>query len=243
MGSDDPTRMRLLEAAGEEFAANGFESARIRSICQRAGANVSAVNYHFGDKSKLYVQAVLHAHRCGGDTEDEDSQAQSSPEEQLRCFIYHFLTRMLAVHDPDDWRQRLMLREMLNPTKAFEVLLAEMIRPRFNKLQGILNELCPGVDARKLNAVSFSVMGQCFHYRVAGAFIEGLIGKEARIARPRLPHRTHHQVLSGRTGRSPRNRLTTTSEIRSLTFRDENASIPRSRVGSLFAPLRGVLSV
>ena len=75
-----------------------------------------------------------------------------------------------------------MLREMLNPTKAFEVLLAEMIRPRFNKLQGILSQLCPGVDARKLNAVSFSVMGQCFHYRVAAAFIEGLIGKEARAA-------------------------------------------------------------
>jgi AcrR family transcriptional regulator len=182
VGPEDPTRMRLLEAAGEEFAANGFESARIRSICQRAGANVAAVNYHFGDKSELYVQAVLHAHRCGGDTEDEDGATQRSPEDQLRCFIYHFLTRILAVHAPDDWRQQLMLREMLNPTKAFEVLLAEMIRPRFNKLQGILSQLCPGVDARKLNAVSFSVMGQCFHYRVAGAFIEGLIGSEARAA-------------------------------------------------------------
>jgi hypothetical protein len=30
-----------------------------------------------------------------------------------------------------------------------------------------------------LNALTFSVMGQCFHYRVARAFIEGLIGKEA----------------------------------------------------------------
>ena len=37
VGPEDPTRMRLLEAAGEEFAANGFDSARIRSICQRAG--------------------------------------------------------------------------------------------------------------------------------------------------------------------------------------------------------------
>src|ERR1700733_3148246 len=115
-GPEAPTRMGLLEAAGEEFAANGFESARIRSICQRAGANVAAVNYHFGDKSELYVQAVLHAHRCGGDTEDEDGATQRSPEDQLRCFIYHFLTRILAVHAPDDWRQQLMLREMLNPT-------------------------------------------------------------------------------------------------------------------------------
>jgi TetR/AcrR family transcriptional regulator, regulator of cefoperazone and chloramphenicol sensitivity len=182
VGPEDPTRMRLLEAAGEEFAANGFECARIRKICERAGANVSAVNYHFGDKSELYTAAVLHAHQCGADTDQDDGSPLAPPEEQLRCFIYHFLTRVLSVHAPDDWRHQLMLREMLNPTKAFDALLAELIRPRFSRLQGILRELCPGVDDRKLNALSFSVIGQCFHYRVAGSFIEGLIGKGAREA-------------------------------------------------------------
>jgi AcrR family transcriptional regulator len=182
-GPEDPTRMRLLDAAGAEFAANGFDSARVRKICERAGANVSAVNYHFGDKSELYIAAVLHAHRCGVTAdEDDDASLLAPPAEQLRCFIYHFLTRVLAVDAPDDWRQQLMLREMLNPTKAFDVLLAELIRPRFLRLQGILRELCPGADERKLNALSFSVIGQCFHYRVAGSFIEGLIGKDERLA-------------------------------------------------------------
>jgi TetR/AcrR family transcriptional regulator, regulator of cefoperazone and chloramphenicol sensitivity len=182
VGPEDPTQKRLLEAAGLEFAANGYESARIRKICERAGANVSAVNYHFGDKSELYVAAVLHAHKCGADPDDDDGSSLAPPEEQLRCFIYHFLVRVLAVDAPDDWRRQLMLREMLNPTKAFEALLAELIRPRFLRLQGILRALCPGVDDRKLNALSFSVIGQCFHYRVAGSFIEGLIGKDAREA-------------------------------------------------------------
>jgi TetR/AcrR family transcriptional regulator, regulator of cefoperazone and chloramphenicol sensitivity len=182
VGPEDPTRMRLLEAAGLEFAANGFECARIRKICERAGANVSAVNYHFGDKSELYVAAVLHAQSCGASTDDDDGSSLAPPAERLRCFIYHFLTRVLAVHCPADWRQQLMLREMLNPTKAFEALLAESIRPRFLLLQAILRELCPGADDRKLNALSFSVIGQCFHYRVAGSFIEGLIGTDAREA-------------------------------------------------------------
>jgi AcrR family transcriptional regulator len=172
--------MRLLEAAGAEFAANGFDSARIRKICERAGANVSAANYHFGDKSELYLAAVLHAHKCGATDDDDEASSLAPASEQLRCFIYHFLTRVLAVDAPDDWRQQLMLREMLNPTKAFEALLGEQIRPRFLRLQAILRMLCPGVDDRKLNALSFSVIGQCFHYRVAGSFIEGLIGKEAR---------------------------------------------------------------
>src|SRR5262249_38284955 len=137
-------------------------------------------NYHFGDKSELYVAAVLHAHKCGAASDEDDGSSLTPPSEQLRCFIYHFLTRVLAVDAPDDWRQQLMLREMLNPTQAFEALLGELIRPRFLRLQAILRKLCPGVDERKLNALSFSVIGQCFHYRVAGSFIEGLIGKEAR---------------------------------------------------------------
>ncbi len=59
MEAQDPIKVRLIEAAGEEFAGKGFECARIRTICDRAGANVAAVNYHFGDKEQLYVATVL----------------------------------------------------------------------------------------------------------------------------------------------------------------------------------------
>ena len=47
-------RQRLLEAAGEVFAARGFREATIREICERAKANGAAVNYHFGEKEQLY---------------------------------------------------------------------------------------------------------------------------------------------------------------------------------------------
>ena len=55
----DTTKVKLLEAAGEEFADKGFERATIRGICERAGANIAAVNYHFGDKEQLYARAVI----------------------------------------------------------------------------------------------------------------------------------------------------------------------------------------
>jgi TetR/AcrR family transcriptional regulator, regulator of cefoperazone and chloramphenicol sensitivity len=182
MEIQDPTKVRLLEAAGEEFAEKGFDSARIRAICERAQANVAAVNYHFGDKEQLYVQAVLEAHRCGYESEGADEGEPGEPAEQLRGFIRHFLSRVLALHDPDDWRHRLMIREMFHPSPASDVLIREAIRPRFERLVRILRQFCPVAEERKLQALAFSVIGQCLHYKMARPITERLVGAEAMEA-------------------------------------------------------------
>lgn len=57
-------KTRLIEVAGEAFAAKGYDSVGIREICQKAEANVAAVNYHFGDKHGLYRACLQHAQSC-----------------------------------------------------------------------------------------------------------------------------------------------------------------------------------
>ncbi|HEX3450208.1 MAG TPA: CerR family C-terminal domain-containing protein [Isosphaeraceae bacterium] len=178
MEEQDPTKVRLIDAAGEEFADKGFDATRIRTICDRAGANVAAVNYHFGDKEQLYVETVLDAHRCSMELGEYDAAVAAGPAEQLRSFIHHFLTRVLAINHPQDWRHRLMLREMLQPTSASDVLVRESIRPHFEQLQQVMRQFCPEADERKLNALTFSVIGQCLHYKMARPVTERLIGPE-----------------------------------------------------------------
>ena len=178
MVAQDPTKSRLLEGAGEEFAEKGFELARVRAICDRAGANLAAINYHFGDKEHLYVEVLREAHRCGLDPQEERFDRRLSPAERLRTFIHHFLDRVLAMNQPEDWQHRLMLREMLSPTPFSEVLVREMIRPRFELIRGLMREICPEADDRRLNALVFSVIGQCLHYKMARRVTERLIGDE-----------------------------------------------------------------
>ncbi|MGO9922469.1 MAG: CerR family C-terminal domain-containing protein [Isosphaeraceae bacterium] len=179
MDSQDCTRTRLLEAAGEEFACKGFDATRVRAICERAGANVAAVNYHFGDKGQLYVEAVLHAHRCGVDPSAGALDADRDPCDQLRTFVHDFLKHVLAINDPDDWRHRLILRELLHPTAASDVLIHEVIRPKFERLEQIVGRFCPDADERKRHALAFSIIGQCLHYRMARSITERLIGRDA----------------------------------------------------------------
>lgn len=55
------TRERILKSAEELFAERGFETVSLRDITGSAGANVAAVNYHFGSKEKL-IDAVVERH-------------------------------------------------------------------------------------------------------------------------------------------------------------------------------------
>jgi len=47
-------RRRLLDAARQLFARDGYEGASVRDITRRARANLGAVTYHFGSKEALY---------------------------------------------------------------------------------------------------------------------------------------------------------------------------------------------
>lgn len=52
------TKERISAAALTVFSETGYHRATIREIVYRAGANIAAVNYHFGGKESLYL-AVL----------------------------------------------------------------------------------------------------------------------------------------------------------------------------------------
>src|ERR1044072_8151716 len=91
----DTTRERIAEAAGEIFAERGFDGTTIRDICQRAGANVAAVNYYFGDKQRLYVESVSQAHRWGMEQFPLPPwSGDTSPEAKLGDFIATFVRRV-----------------------------------------------------------------------------------------------------------------------------------------------------
>ena len=172
----DTTRERIAEAAGEIFAERGFEGTTVRDICQRAGANIAAVNYYFGDKQQLYVEAVVRAHRWRMEQASLPEWSETTTAEtKLADFIKTFIRRVLTGPD-DTWHTKLVMREMAHPTAACAELVQSSIRPQFEILLAILRALLPAdVSAERLRLTAFSIVGQCLFYHFADPVVRNLL--------------------------------------------------------------------
>jgi AcrR family transcriptional regulator len=175
----EATKDRILAAAGRVFAERGFRDATVREICQAAQVNLAAVNYHFGDKERLYIESVKQAHRSRFDKVPMPQwSADTPPAGKLHDFIYTFLCRVLA-DDENDWQCHLMMRELASPTAACEELVRDYIRPHFALLQSIIAELVPRETSEvERHRIGFSIVGQCLHYRIAQPIVRLLVSPE-----------------------------------------------------------------
>jgi len=160
------TRDRLLNAAGEVFAANGFHNATVRDICSKARANVAAINYHFGDKEALYsevlhfsFQFALEKYPLGIGTAPGDSA-----DKRLHAFVRNYLDRLLDDGRPA-WHGQLIAREMADPTHALDSVIENFVRPQYAGLREIVADLL-GLEAgeQALSLAVCTVVSQCvFH--------------------------------------------------------------------------------
>src|SRR5262245_27326521 len=127
------TRARLVEAGLDHFGRVGFEGANIRAIAAKAGANIAAINYHFGGKRGLYLAVAHHiveeiAALVGPLAHELTvlvAQAAPPPPEAARKGLAKFVMnagRLFATSPRAEGWARFILREQLDPTEAFEVI-------------------------------------------------------------------------------------------------------------------------
>lgn len=196
--SDDPshaeTRRELLEAAGEVFAEFGFRDATVREICRRAGANVAAVNYHFGDKETLYIEVLRYAQSKALAKYPPllDVTADAPPEEKLRAFVKSFLLRIFD-KGPTSWHGKLMSREMIEPTAALDSLVEERMRPMAGQLWQIVAALLDcAPDDERVRLCAFSVVSQCVFYHHCRPVICRLFPKQQSLDKAEIERLAEH---------------------------------------------------
>ena len=102
------TRDRLLAAAASEFAARGFDGAKVDRIAARAGINKAMLYYHFEDKAALYRDILDAQFGALARTLREARPTDEAPEDEIRWFVRTVAAALAAnPHFPSIW-----LREM-----------------------------------------------------------------------------------------------------------------------------------
>jgi TetR/AcrR family transcriptional regulator, regulator of cefoperazone and chloramphenicol sensitivity len=138
MAKQDGTRERLIAAAGEIFARDGFHKAGVREICETAGgANVASVKYYFGDKIGLYREVIQTAMR--------ELQARrpvlveaATPEETLANWLRQFLELTVIHRHNHPYAGRIMKHELREPTEILDEIVQNMIGPIHKDLAKVL---------------------------------------------------------------------------------------------------------
>lgn len=167
------TRKSLLDAACEIFAQKGYRDTTIAEISGRAGTNIAAVNYHFGNKETLYVEAwrcafheSLKAHPPDGGVSDD-----APPEERLQAHVAAILHRLAEKNNKEFW---FVTREFANPTGLLDEVMRKEIYPLQKRTERLVRELLgPLVSDIDVQFCETSIISQCINPMVVGRKSQG----------------------------------------------------------------------
>jgi AcrR family transcriptional regulator len=156
------TRRRLLAAATEVFADKGFWEATHAQICKKAGTNTAAVNYHFGSKENLYVEAWKHAFDRSIQAHPVDGEV--APDAPVRDRLYgRILAFMHRIADPNNREVEIVHKEMANPTGLLGESMRQTMEPMRQDMRNLVQELLgDGADEQQCRFCEMSIMSQCF---------------------------------------------------------------------------------
>jgi AcrR family transcriptional regulator len=181
MSERDPARLRrdgdarraaILEAAIELFAEHGFEGASARAITSRAGANVAAIKYYFGDKIGLYQAALQAAHAhviASAPAPAAEDRENVEPEAALRAWIETRLRASMGARTSEHPAARLLIRAAAEVSAdedvaGLEAMIARAAGPMRVEVETMLARMAPSASPTSLHAAAglFLLVGTRF---------------------------------------------------------------------------------
>ena len=152
------TRTRILDAAEELFMQHGFEGTSMRLLTAKAGANLAAVNYHFGSKDAL-IEAVfrrrldpMNAARIA-ELERMEKEAGGkglAPRQIIGAFVGASLRMIEDAKGGGRNFIRLLGRTYSEPAKTIRALIGQMYAPAMERYKAALERALPQMPRDEL---------------------------------------------------------------------------------------------
>lgn len=147
-GNLETTRQALIMAGLDLFGEHGFEATSTRMLAERAGANISAIPYYFNGKEGLYRAVVEYiAGRVGKSvgvvyttiqkTLAEDAIGRGELESHAVSLLDALSQALLENDEARRWA-RIIIKEQLQPSPAFDIVYENVMRHVHGALCGLV---------------------------------------------------------------------------------------------------------
>ncbi|MDB4673593.1 TetR/AcrR family transcriptional regulator [Verrucomicrobiales bacterium] len=156
------TKKLILDAAIEIFATKAYHVATLGEICEQAGANCAAANYHFGSKDALLSEAIRHAFHIAEATYPIDGglPASAPPEDRLRAFMAAIISRSFDP-GPAGYFEKILGRVMASESSRKDETFGEVGRIHHQVLDPILAEMIDFKDEAELAQAETAIIALC----------------------------------------------------------------------------------
>jgi len=156
----EETKKRILDAAEAEFAAKGFDGARLASIARVAGIQAALIHHYFEDKDRLYravieralsvmAQEVWALLSIASASIERARGERALPKEELRGLIEQFVDALLRFFATHGALLALVRHEGADGGFQVSEVLAKAIRPLFDAIVERIVELQDSGVVRK----------------------------------------------------------------------------------------------
>jgi TetR/AcrR family transcriptional regulator len=129
------TRERILTIASEEFAARGYDGARIEAIVKRCRMSKNLLYHYFEGKEALFIEVMERAYASMRTRQNEVTLTGRDPRGDMHTLVLHMVRHF--AEEPEF----ISLLSTENLHKARHIRKSRVIAEMFNPLIGTLKRL------------------------------------------------------------------------------------------------------
>ncbi len=186
--ASDTTRQALVEAALDGFGVKGFDGTSTRNIARAAKTNIASIAYHFGGKEGLrracaeFVVATIRSVADAVLAPEDEAAFTALDRDAARRRITDIIERMagfILTNPRANLVARFMLREMIQPSMALDIIYGGVIEPTHKRLCRLWAAATGGeAESEATRLAVFALMGQVLYFRIGREIVVRRMGWE-----------------------------------------------------------------